>query len=132
MTSKRQQTLHKRLHGLREKEMIEIEKELGREMDPSLINKLDRPMDFGDLASQEMSEGFDRKILERRYLNYKNISDAFRRLEEGKYGLCESCGTKIPSKRLTVDPVVRYCVPCLEKMEKFEEAEKGRNQVPTM
>ncbi len=125
MTPKRQQALQQTLHALREKEIIDIEKELGREIDPALIGKIDSPMDFGELASQETSEGIDRKILERRYKTYKDIADAFRRLEAGTYGVCENCGAEIPLKRLNIEPVGRYCVPCLNNMEKFEEAEKG-------
>jgi DnaK suppressor protein len=40
------------------------------------------------------------------------IDAALRRLEEGSYGLCESCAEPIPWERLDVLPMSRLCTPC--------------------
>ena len=40
------------------------------------------------------------------------IDAALRRLEEGSYGLCESCAEPIPWERLEVLPMSRLCTPC--------------------
>ncbi|TAK01182.1 MAG: TraR/DksA family transcriptional regulator [Candidatus Manganitrophaceae bacterium] len=118
----RHETLEQILHRTRETVVADIEKQLGRELDP---RKIDVAMDTGDWAALELSEAVDHRILEMRYKTYKEIADAFRRLEAGTYGACERCGEEIPVERLTVEPFARYCVPCLNQIEALEEVEKG-------
>jgi DnaK suppressor protein len=40
------------------------------------------------------------------------IAHALRRMAQGTYGLCESCGAAIPAERLEVLPHARFCAPC--------------------
>lgn len=40
------------------------------------------------------------------------IDAALERLDDGRYGTCERCGTSIPSERLEIMPHARYCVAC--------------------
>jgi RNA polymerase-binding transcription factor len=40
------------------------------------------------------------------------LDEALRRLADGAYGVCESCGRPIPAERLAVRPSARTCVPC--------------------
>lgn len=47
-----------------------------------------------------------------------NIESALRRIETGKFGACESCGTDIKEGRLKAIPWVRYCIECQNKAEK--------------
>lgn len=47
---------------------------------------------------------------ERRILS--EIDDAFRRIEDGTYGICEGAGEQIPKKRLEAIPWARYCMRC--------------------
>lgn len=42
------------------------------------------------------------------------IDDALRRLGDGTFGVCESCGRDIPVGRLLVRPTATLCVPCAE------------------
>jgi DnaK suppressor protein len=46
------------------------------------------------------------------------IESALRRIEKGKFGSCESCGTEIKEGRLNAIPWVRYCIECQSKSEK--------------
>ncbi len=43
---------------------------------------------------------------------------ALRKMEVGKYGLCEECGQSIPLKRLQAIPWTRLCRPDAEEFEK--------------
>jgi RNA polymerase-binding protein DksA len=45
------------------------------------------------------------------------IEDALARLENGTFGLCESCGRAIPLARLRAMPAARRCLDCQKKME---------------
>ncbi|MBK0421586.1 TraR/DksA C4-type zinc finger protein [Leucobacter sp. CSA2] len=38
--------------------------------------------------------------------------DAFRRLEQGEYGICAACGEPIPAGQLEVRPARERCVAC--------------------
>lgn len=41
-----------------------------------------------------------------------DIDDALARIEDGSYGICESCGRPIPVARLEALPHARTCVHC--------------------
>ncbi|KQQ96961.1 TraR/DksA family transcriptional regulator [Massilia sp. Leaf139] len=56
------------------------------------------------------------------------IDAALGRLENGGYGICESCGCEIPEARLLATPTVHTCVPCQERIEQ----EEGTGRGPTM
>lgn len=43
--------------------------------------------------------------------------EAFRRLGEGQYGTCASCGEPIPPARLAANPCAVRCLPCQERFE---------------
>ncbi|MDQ1203750.1 TraR/DksA C4-type zinc finger protein [Microbacterium sp. SORGH_AS_0862] len=43
------------------------------------------------------------------------IDDALRRLEDGAFGVCASCGRDIPVGRLLVRPTATLCVSCGER-----------------
>jgi len=128
-STQRQETLEQILHQSRESVIADIEKQLGQELDP---RKIDVAMDTGDWAAFELSEGIDYKILEMRYKTYKEIADAFRRLEAGNYGVCERCGEEIPVERLKVEPFTRYCVSCCNQIESLEAAEKEKGKPSTL
>lgn len=41
-----------------------------------------------------------------------DLEDALERLDDGRYGTCERCGTEIPFERLEAMPATRLCVAC--------------------
>ena len=45
------------------------------------------------------------------------IEDALFRINEGKYGACESCEKKISLKRLQIMPLTALCIDCQEAAE---------------
>jgi DnaK suppressor protein len=47
----------------------------------------------------------------------QEIDEALDRIEEGTYGICETCGEKISQKRLSAKPSARTCLKCAEQME---------------
>jgi DnaK suppressor protein len=46
------------------------------------------------------------------------VEDALRRIRDGDFGQCLSCGNDINLKRPEAVPWTRYCVACQEKMER--------------
>ncbi len=46
------------------------------------------------------------------------VRDAIQRMEEGRYGICVSCGKCIPCSRLDVVAYTPYCVDCERRSER--------------
>lgn len=47
-----------------------------------------------------------------------SVKAAIIKMEKGKYGVCERCGTAIALERLQFLPEVRYCIDCEKKLVK--------------
>lgn len=54
----------------------------------------------------------------------EKIDRALEKIDEGTYGICESCGHGIRRVRLRALPFATLCVECQRQLE--EEAERGR------
>lgn len=46
------------------------------------------------------------------------VSEALKRIREGKFGVCEGCEGDIPKKRLEAFPSAKYCIECQSKLER--------------
>ncbi|MGA7769618.1 MAG: TraR/DksA family transcriptional regulator [Candidatus Sulfotelmatobacter sp.] len=46
------------------------------------------------------------------------VEEALRRVHDGSFGQCLSCGNEINPKRLEAVPWTRYCIACQEKIER--------------
>jgi DnaK suppressor protein len=47
--------------------------------------------------------------------NLEDVDRALRRLDEGLYGICITCGREIGEDRLAIRPESVYCVECKSK-----------------
>jgi DnaK suppressor protein len=52
------------------------------------------------------------------------MKEALLRIDEGTFGICESCGKRISEKRLMARPVTTLCIECKKKQEEVEK-QKG-------
>jgi DnaK suppressor protein len=123
-TKKRHELLKKLLLRTRNEVVEGLEARMGRRLVPEAGQKIDSAMDSADLSSQDMDQGIDYSLLEMKYEQYKDIADAFRKLQNNTYGLCEECGEEIDIKRLQVNPLARYCIACKTKKEEIERIQK--------
>jgi len=123
-TKKRHELLKKLLLRRRNEVVEGLEARMGRKLVPETGQKIDSAMDSADLSSQDMDQGIDYSLLEMKYEQYKDIADAFRKLQNNTYGLCEECGEEIDIKRLQVNPLARYCISCKTKKEEIERIQK--------
>jgi RNA polymerase-binding transcription factor DksA len=46
------------------------------------------------------------------YEAVEEIADAVARIDDGNYGLCQSCQQQIPLERLETSPAARFCTDC--------------------
>lgn len=81
------------------------------------------PIHMADLASDNFEQEFTLGLIEGEQDELRAIDEALTRIEEGTYGLCETCSKVIPAERLRIVPYARLCITCKTK----EEAEGEQN-----
>lgn len=77
-----------------------------------------------DRASLEANRNFILRIRDRERKLIFKIQEALRRLDEGEYGICESCGEDIGIARLKARPVTTFCIDCKSNQEVQERKTK--------
>ena len=77
-----------------------------------------------DLGSETLERSKDVGLRDNAKLQLTMVQEAMERLEDGTYGICESCGQPIDLDRLRAMPAATTCVRCKELAE--EEAERRR------
>jgi DnaK suppressor protein len=123
-TRKRNELLKKILLKKRNEVVAGLEAQMGRKLSRETGQRIDAAMDSADLSSQDMDQGIDYSLLEMKYEQYKDIADAFRKLQNNTFGLCEECGEEIDIKRLQVNPLARFCITCKTQKEEIERIQK--------
>ncbi len=84
------------------------------------------PDDFPDeidTASSEMNLAFQGRLRERERGLLGKILQALKKIEDGVYGECESCGEAIGLKRIQARPVAELCIDCKSEQEQLERRE---------
>lgn len=97
-------------------EQAESTKEKGMNFDPD-----DLP-DEVDLASSEADQSMNLRLRDRERVLLKKVDKALKKIDDGEYGICESCGEEIGVKRLLARPVTDLCIKCKEEQERVERA----------
>ena len=75
-----------------------------------------------DRAALEADRNFMLRIRDREHKLIKKIKKALERIENGTFGICESCGEDISIARLKARPVTSQCIECKSKEEALEKA----------
>lgn len=112
--------LRQNLLEMKNKLVAEIDSELKAEREG---NK-DEGMDTYDLASEERDREINFILSDRERVKIKQIDDALVRLEEGSYGVCESCGLEVAEERLEAMPFTRLCRDCQQDMEREAKSQR--------
>lgn len=83
--------------------------------------------DSVDIASLEINQANLQKIGKRETYLLKKIDLALKKIEDGTYGECESCGEQIASGRLMARPVAQLCIDCKTEQENQERKFSNRD-----
>jgi DnaK suppressor protein len=75
-----------------------------------------------DLASSEYLQSFTFRLRGREKTFLKKIDHALRKIDDGKFGVCEECEEPISLKRLEARPETTLCIRCKEDQERIEKA----------
>ena len=109
------------LKNAREK-LVEMRRVVLREIDNDLKEGREGVKDDGkdtyDLASEERDREISFILSDREREKLQSIQEALERIEDGSYGMCESCESEIASARLEALPFTRLCVSCQSDREK--------------
>jgi DnaK suppressor protein len=70
--------------------------------------------DFAEQVTQRENDDVLSAIDEEAKQTVHLIDVALARIKDGSYGICATCGEKIPEKRLAALPYVTTCVSCAE------------------
>jgi len=75
------------------------------------------PMHLADLGTDSFEQEISLGLMENESDELREIQEAFERIKDGSFGLCETCKKKIPKERLKAIPYTRLCVSCKKKEE---------------
>ena len=73
--------------------------------------------DLVDQLSSEATRELAIHLVDRNSRLVAQVQSALTRIDEGSYGLCESCDGSIAPKRLDAVPWARLCVSCQARQE---------------
>lgn len=111
-----------RLEDERAKLLIEAQQVSQRASSGEQIASGERVTHPADAASERAEREID--VARRRSLDTRlsDVSAALSKIDAGRYGQCEECGTSIPVARLRALPWARRCVSC--------ESQRGARRPP--
>lgn len=78
---------------------------------------------LADSSFEQYEQEFNLSMIENETEELKEIGRALDKLDEGRFGVCESCGIDISIERLRAMPYTRICIHCRSK---FEEEGGGK------
>ncbi len=114
-------TIRKKLMKQREELLTEAEQTINSKL---AADKQSFP-DPTDQAAAELDNNFMLKLRGREQKLLKKIDEAIARIDDGSYGVCESCGGQIGLKRLEARPVTTLCIDCKTEQEENEKRQTG-------
>lgn len=108
------QKLVERRTALRE----EIRAELIRSDESRFSDLAGRVHDAGDESVADLLVDVDTAIVNRHISELRHIEEALRRMSQGGYGYCDTCGERIELARLSTQPTAIRCLGCQDRYER--------------
>ena len=118
MNKRELETLKKEL----ERQLRELQSDFGKELHSMGGSTL---ADINDQATLESERSFELRIKDRERKLIGKVQEALKKIGDGSYGVCDSCGEAISVKRLQARPVTSYCINCKSQMEAEEKREES-------
>ena len=72
---------------------------------------------FADLGTDNFEQEFTIGLIENEEDALREIELAIERIQEGTFGVCETCTKRVSKERLRVVPYTRHCIECQRKEE---------------
>jgi RNA polymerase-binding transcription factor DksA len=89
-------------------------------------------MHQADAGSDAYDRDFALSMLSKEQGSLYEIDEALKRIEDGTYGVCETCEKPIRHDRLEALPFTRYTVECQAELEKRQHHHSARPQITSL
>lgn len=99
------QALNRRLEELRQSIDSTADSRKPVELDQASVGRLSR---LDAMQMQAMAQAAERM----RGQEIERIKAALRRMDDGDFGYCITCGEEIAPERLAIDPTIATCIRC--------------------
>jgi len=73
-----------------------------------------RDADWSEQAGERENEEVLNALESEAKVEIQHLANAITRMENGSYGICQSCGDEISHRRLQVQPAAEKCIQCAE------------------
>lgn len=122
---------------MKKSDLSRLRKQLEQELDKLSKDISAKPMenpsqsalpDVNDQASFETERNFELRIRDRERKLVGKVQKALQKIEDGTYGICDSCGGEIGIKRLEARPVTNLCISCKSEIEAEERRQETMMQ----
>jgi len=107
--------------------LLAWKRELMEEVDRTVHHMQDEAGNFpdpNDRATQEEEFSLELRTRDRERKLIRKIDEALKRIEDGEYGYCESCGVEIGIRRLEARPTATLCIDC-KTLDEVRERQMG-------
>jgi len=118
LTKKQIQILRDRLFEVRREILGDVEKSKRHTKETGD----DGIQDIADMAADTYSRQVLMDLGERERERLREVEEAFKRIEQGLYGICEETDEPIPFTRLEAIPYARYTVAAQSELEKRKQS----------
>lgn len=82
-----------------------------------MVNPEDK--DEVDQANADVEQHIRMQLKNREIFTLRKVTEALKKIEEGTYGDCDTCGEPIELRRLQARPTATLCIGCKEEEEKI-------------
>jgi DnaK suppressor protein len=110
------------LKAIVERRRAALQNEFGQDLDRMRQDGIDHVVgavpDPGDESVQSLIQDLDQAEASRDLAELRMLEAARRRMAEGSYGYCTSCGQEIGFERLRANPGAERCIQCQTQFEK--------------
>jgi len=123
-TTSKKRTPKIRLKSQINEMLLEMRNELIKGVSQSIKAESDHPRfdvgDFYDHASNDRVRELSLMLTGRERQKLVQIEEALKKLDDGSYGICESCDDEIDQERLKAMPFAELCLSCKIDLERLE------------
>jgi DnaK suppressor protein len=121
----RRTTVSRHKLGVFRQQLLQVLDNLERPLLEDLELHQEGGIDPTDEAQARMSVDVTAQTLDIEWHKQRAIHAALDKLDSGEYGVCESCGQKIPPKRLRALPWATHCTACQLREEAEADSVKA-------
>jgi len=82
-----------------------------------MVNPEDK--DEVDQANADVEQHIRMQLKNRENFTLRKVTEALKKIDDGSYGECDSCGEQIELRRLQARPTATLCIACKEEEEKI-------------